>query len=335
MDLIVDGSNAQEPVDLYFDGDDLFAPFRRRRGLPIGNLTSQFFANLYLDGFDHFVTEVLRAPYVRYVDDFALFHDDPAVLAEWRLRIELYLAGRRLKLHPRKTMILSCTEPSQFLGFELHADGRRRLPEDNVRRFRNRLRGLRDRWRAGTIELRRYQCARGRMDRSRRACRYVALAPRDLPGRPVRSGQSPLKPGRPLVAVSSAAVPGTTIHRTSARPTATGTPPTTGTTISASGSGVRFSPEPARSRSRRARTKRPGPSMMSTVGARVEMGARYHGGACLGSLVGDRRRRLLNPTSLSRRGRASLQARGPAFCSAGGRNWPFTSFAAVQHHTCY
>ena len=121
MDLIVDGSNTQEPVDLYFNGDDLFAPFWRRRGLPIGNLTSQFFANLYLDGFDHFVTEVLRAPYVRYVDDFALFHDDPAILADWWLRIELYLAGRRLKLHPRKTMILSCNEPSQFLGFVLFA----------------------------------------------------------------------------------------------------------------------------------------------------------------------------------------------------------------------
>jgi RNA-directed DNA polymerase len=80
LDLIVDCSNPQEPVALYFDGDDLFDPFRRRRGLPIGNLTSQFFANLYLDGFDHFVTEVLRAPYVRYVDDFALFADDPATL---------------------------------------------------------------------------------------------------------------------------------------------------------------------------------------------------------------------------------------------------------------
>jgi hypothetical protein len=73
---------------------------------------ANLFANVYLDGFDHFVTEVLRAPYVRYVDDFALFHNDPAILAEWCLRIELYLAGRRLKLHPRKTMILSCTEPS-------------------------------------------------------------------------------------------------------------------------------------------------------------------------------------------------------------------------------
>jgi retron-type reverse transcriptase len=152
LDLIVNGSNAQEPVNLYFDGDNLFAPFQRRRGLPIGNLTSQFFANLYLDGFDHFVTEVLRAPYVRYVDDFALFHDDPPVLAEWRGRIEHYLAGRRLKLHPCKTVILPCTEPSLFLGFELHADGHRRLPEDNVWRFRNRLRGLRDRWRTGAAE---------------------------------------------------------------------------------------------------------------------------------------------------------------------------------------
>ena len=63
------------------------------------------------------------------------------------------------------------------------------------------------------------------------------------------------------------AVPGTTIHRTSARPTATGTPPTTGTTTWASGSGARLSPEPARSRARGARTKRPGLSMMSMVGA--------------------------------------------------------------------
>ena len=161
MDTIVDGSNAQEPVELHFAGDDLFSPYVRRRGLPIGNLTSQFSANLYLDRFDHWVTEVLRAPYVRYVDDFALFHDDHTVLAEWRQRIDRYLEGRRLKLHPRKTVILPTCEPSQFLGFVLAPDkqphrsrsvprGRRSLPEDNVRRFRGRLRALRDRWRSGT-----------------------------------------------------------------------------------------------------------------------------------------------------------------------------------------
>ena len=96
MDRIVGGSNRQEPVNLHFDGDDLFAPFERRRGLPIGNLTSQFFANLYLDRFDHWVVGKLGAPYVRYVDDFALFHDDPAVLADWRGQIDRFLEGRRL-----------------------------------------------------------------------------------------------------------------------------------------------------------------------------------------------------------------------------------------------
>ena len=65
LDRIVDASNPQEPVHLYYPGDDLFTPYERRRGLPIGNLTSQLFANVYLDRFDHFATEVLRAPYLR------------------------------------------------------------------------------------------------------------------------------------------------------------------------------------------------------------------------------------------------------------------------------
>ncbi|MBM3557495.1 MAG: RNA-directed DNA polymerase [Alphaproteobacteria bacterium] len=149
IDAIIDGSNPQEPVNLHFPGDDLFAPYIRRRGLPIGNLTSQFFANVHLDGLDHFAKEVLRAPYVRYVDDFALFHDDPAVLEEWRVRIGDWLAKRRLRLHPRKTFIAETREPAQFLGYVLLAEGLRRLPEDGVSRFRGRLRGLRDRWRAG------------------------------------------------------------------------------------------------------------------------------------------------------------------------------------------
>lgn len=151
LDRIIDASNTQEPVDLHYPGDDLFAPFTRRRGLPIGNLTSQFFANLYLDPLDHFCTEVLRAPYVRYVDDFALFHDDPGVLANWERRIAQFLEGRRLKLHPRKTQVLPMSEPSEFLGYVLLSNGVRRLPEANVARFRGRLRAMRDRFRAGTL----------------------------------------------------------------------------------------------------------------------------------------------------------------------------------------
>ena len=234
LDAVIDGSNPQEPVNLYFPGDDLFAPFRRRRGLPIGNLTSQFFANVYLDRLDHYVREVLRAPgYVRYVDDFALFHDDPAVLEEWRERIANHLAVRRLRLHPRKTFVAHSAMPAEFLGFVLHPGGRR-LPEDNVRRFRNRLRGLRDRWRAGTVTMDevdarvRAWIAHAENANTRRLCAAIFRGGR------FEAGGSPREPGRPPAAVLRAAVPGTTTRGTSARPTATGTTPETGTTISAS-----------------------------------------------------------------------------------------------------
>ena len=70
----------------------------------------------------------------------------------WRGRIEGFLARRRLLLHPHKTRIVPTAERARFLGFDLYPGGARRLPEDNVQRFRNRLRGLRDRWRVGTVE---------------------------------------------------------------------------------------------------------------------------------------------------------------------------------------
>ena len=235
LDRIIDGSNPQEPVNKYFPGDELFTPFERRRGLPIGNLTSQFFANLYLDGFDHFATEVLRAPYLRYVDDFALFADDSAQLEDWRQRISGYLANRRLLLHPRKTAVMSAAEPATFLGFVLLADGRRRLPEANVRRFRNRLRGLRDRWRAGTVDR---DAVRQRVgswiahaehaDSWRLRCAIFRggwFDPIDHHSR---------GPGRPPAPACCAAAPGTTNRGTSVPPTATGTTPETGTTTSVS-----------------------------------------------------------------------------------------------------
>jgi len=150
-DRIIDGSNAQELIELRFPGDDLLAPIERRRGLPIGNLTSQLFHNIYLDPMDHFIKEVLRAPgYVRYVDDFALFCDDPNVLEDWRQWVANFLEGRRLRLHQRKTQITSSIQPAHFLGY-VTTPGHRKLPEENLRRFRRRLRSLRDRWRHGSV----------------------------------------------------------------------------------------------------------------------------------------------------------------------------------------
>jgi retron-type reverse transcriptase len=238
IDTLIDASNPQEPVDLWFPGDDLLTPLTRRRGLPIGNLTSQFFANVYLDRLDHFVKEVLRAPgYVRYVDDFALFHDDPAVLAEWRERIATFLVGRRLRLHPRKTFLIASAEPATFLGYELHPGGHRRLPEASVRRFRNRLRGLRDGWRAGTVAWPEVQ---------QRVQAWIAHAEWAdtwrLRHAIFRGGifDPARRPDRPPVGgASCAAGLGTTTPGTCARPTATGTTPATGTTTSVSAWPVR------------------------------------------------------------------------------------------------
>ena len=117
---IVDGSNPQEDVQHYFPGDDLFTPGEHQRGIPIGNQTSQFFANVYLDPLDHFVKERLRFKgYVRYVDDFLLFSNDKRQLNEARERISEFLVQLRLRLHPRKNAIFPVEEGIRFLGYRV------------------------------------------------------------------------------------------------------------------------------------------------------------------------------------------------------------------------
>jgi retron-type reverse transcriptase len=140
IDTIIDASNEQEPVNHYFPGDDLFTPGERRRGLPIGNLTSQFFANIYLSGFDHYVKERSSgAQYVRYVDDFALFSDDRDMLLDARPEIESVLAGLRLKIHPVKSQLFETRKGPGFVGFRILPD-RMRVRAENLRRGRRRLR---------------------------------------------------------------------------------------------------------------------------------------------------------------------------------------------------
>ncbi len=249
MDAVVDGSNRQEPVHLHYPGDDILTPLQRRRGLPIGNLTSQLFANIYLDGLDHFATEVLRAPYLRYVDDFALFADDPALLAEWQRRLGHWLVGRRLSLHPRKTVIVACKEPATFLGLVL-APGSRRLPEDGVRRFRNRLRALRARWKAGSIDPHDVEQRVGAWIAHARHANTWRLRHAIFGGGwfdPAGPAGLLPRPGRPLPFASLAAAPGTTIRGTSAPGTATGTPPETETQTPASASPARLHARAGRS----------------------------------------------------------------------------------------
>lgn len=142
INTIIDNSNFQEPVIHYFPGDDLLMPLKRRCGLPIGNLTSQFFANVYLNNFDHFVKEQIKASkYIRYVDDFALFADDKAFLETARVKIEAYLNNLRLKIHPIKSQLFETKHGANFVGFRI-VPNQIRVRSENLRLARKRLRQM-------------------------------------------------------------------------------------------------------------------------------------------------------------------------------------------------
>lgn len=136
---IIDGAPPQEPTEAYFAGDTLFTPFERARGLPLGNQTSQFFANVYLNPLDQMVRRQLHAgEYLRYVDDFLIFGDDKRRLAEIKTEIAAHLSTLRLRLHVRKSRIYATKEGVGFLGFRLFPR-RVRLARDNVTRARRRF----------------------------------------------------------------------------------------------------------------------------------------------------------------------------------------------------
>jgi retron-type reverse transcriptase len=139
---IVRSSNPQEPVLHYFAGDDLFTPHERRRGLPIGNLTSQFLANVMLDPLDHYVKEHLRwLAYVRFADDFLLFGNDKARLHEVLDLLRCFLEPYRLRLHPRKCVVVPVRSGVPFLGWHVYED-HRRVRRSTGLRFQRRLREL-------------------------------------------------------------------------------------------------------------------------------------------------------------------------------------------------
>jgi hypothetical protein len=124
---------------VYFPGDDLFA-VERPRGLPIGNLTSQFWANVYLNELDQFVKRQLRCPaYLRYVDDFLLFADDKRQLWAWKDAIRGFLTGLRLTIHERESTVYPVVTGIPFLGFRVYPT-HRRLKRRNGVAFARRLR---------------------------------------------------------------------------------------------------------------------------------------------------------------------------------------------------
>jgi len=108
-------------------------------GIPLGNLTSQLFANIVLNELDTYVKHTLRIPhYLRYMDDFVILSDDKRQLWQWRDDIAAHLDALRLRLHPRKQVVAPARCGIDFLGYVTYPD-HIGLRNRNIHRFYERL----------------------------------------------------------------------------------------------------------------------------------------------------------------------------------------------------
>ena len=155
IDQILSGGaeiHRAEVASHYFPADDLFAALRPR-GLPIGNLTSQFWANVYLNPLDHFIKRDLKCHgYVRYVDDLLLFADDRPTLHHWRQAVIDYAATLRLTLHEPQAAVFPVDTGIPFLGWRVYPD-HWRLKRRNGLLFQRRLARAVQQLAAGELSL--------------------------------------------------------------------------------------------------------------------------------------------------------------------------------------
>lgn len=108
--------------------------------MPLGNLTSQFFANIYLNELDQFVKHKLKVKYyIRYVDDFILFHSSEEQLKNLKKEIENFLNKKlKLELHPDKSKIINLSRGVDFVGFR-NFYNYRLLRKRNIRNIKRKI----------------------------------------------------------------------------------------------------------------------------------------------------------------------------------------------------
>ncbi len=109
-------------------------------GMPLGNLTSQLFANVYLNELDQYVKHELKAKhYIRYVDDFVILERNINYLRNCEQKIKIFLKQKLLlELHPEKTKIISLKQGISFLGFKIFYHYKT-LQKKNKNKFKNKL----------------------------------------------------------------------------------------------------------------------------------------------------------------------------------------------------
>lgn len=137
----------------FFPGDGLFATLRPT-GIPIGNLTSQLFANIYLNEADQFIKQKLGwKRYLRYMDDFLLFAHEKARLWEALSEIGRFLAqDLRLSLHPVKRSVSPVRSGIDWVGYRIFPD-RVKIKRKNIFRCRQRCGRLRSLYARNKIPL--------------------------------------------------------------------------------------------------------------------------------------------------------------------------------------
>ncbi len=109
-------------------------------GMPLGNMTSQFFANVYLNELDQFIKKDLKAKYyIRYVDDFVILHNNKYILENYKEKINTFLKEElKLELHKNKSKILMLKRGIPFLGFR-HFQYHRLLRKANILTMRKKI----------------------------------------------------------------------------------------------------------------------------------------------------------------------------------------------------
>jgi len=119
---------------------DSFPSLNKGKGLPLGNLTSQLFVNIYMNEFDQFVKHELKARYyIRYADDFVFFSDNREWLGNLITPIQEFLSNKlKLKLHPDKIFIKTLASGVDFLGW-VHFPDHRVLRTTTKRRMMKRI----------------------------------------------------------------------------------------------------------------------------------------------------------------------------------------------------
>jgi retron-type reverse transcriptase len=122
------------------------------KGMPLGNLTSQFFANIYLNELDRFVKHELKTKYyIRYVYDFVILHRDKAVLERWKSEINEYLRRElRIDLHPEKSGVVQVKNGVTLLGFRLFYHYKL-LKKSNAKRIWKRLERFKQEYNEGRM----------------------------------------------------------------------------------------------------------------------------------------------------------------------------------------